>query len=92
MMKINKSAPLMRGVTEAVGAGKTLLFIDETNVNLFMRRDQDRSPRGSRCVMEAAITRGPNIHVIGAMTQTWHRLLGGPQEVFQERHVQLVAA
>ena len=75
-----RRATYARKVTEAVGAGKTVLFIDETNVNLFLRRDQGRSSKGSRCVVKAATTKGPNIHVIGMMSQTgivyWERRRG----------------
>ena len=65
-----KRASYARKVTEVVGAGKTVLYMDETNINLFLRRSQGRSRKGTRCSVKAATAKGPNIHVIGAMTQT----------------------
>ena len=54
--------------------------MDETNCNLFLRRSQGRSRRGTRCSVKAATSRGPNIHVIGAISQTglvyWERRRG----------------
>ena len=75
-----KRALYARKVTEAVGAGKTVLYMDETDVNLFLRRSQGRSLKGTRCSVKATTARGPNVHVIGAMTQTrivyWERRRG----------------
>lgn len=65
-----KRAEYTRHVTEAVGAGKTAIYIDETNINLFLRRTEGRSLKGTRCSVKAATARGPNVHLIGAMTQT----------------------
>ena len=65
-----KRAEYTRHVTEAVGGGKTVIYIDETNINLFLRRTKGRSLKGTRCSVKAATARGPNVHSIGAMTQT----------------------
>ena len=75
-----KRAEYVQKVMEATGTGRTVIYINETNVNLFMRRSQGRSRRGTRCSVKAATSKGPNIHVIGAMSQTgvvyWERRRG----------------
>ena len=75
-----KRALFVQQVMQANGQGRTIIYIDETNVNLFLRRSQGRSLRGVRCSVKAANARGPNIHVIGAMSQTgmvhWERRRG----------------
>ncbi|KAF0299222.1 hypothetical protein FJT64_003510 [Amphibalanus amphitrite] len=54
--------------------------MDETNVNLFLRRSEGRSRRGQRCCVKVATGKGDNIHVIGAISQTgmvyWERRRG----------------
>ena len=75
-----KRATFVRKVMEANGAGKTILYMDETNVNLFLRRSEGRSRRGTRCSVKTATSKGDNIHVIGAINQTglvyWERRRG----------------
>ena len=75
-----KRALFVQKVMEATGQGRTLIYIDETNANLFLRRSQGRSRRGTRCSVKAATSKGPNVHVIGAMSQTglihWERRRG----------------
>lgn len=75
-----KRAEYVQRVMEATGAGKTIMYMDETNCNLFLRRSQGRSRRGTRCCVKAATSRGPNVHVIGAICQTglvfWERRRG----------------
>lgn len=75
-----KRAQFVRKVMEATGQGRTLIYMDETNVNLFLRRSQGRARRGTRCSVLAANSKGPNVHVIGAMSQTgmihWERRRG----------------
>lgn len=64
----------------AIGDGKRLIYIDESNCNLFLRRTQGRSRKGTRCSVKAATSRGNNIHVIGGICQTglvyWERRRG----------------
>jgi transposase len=55
---------------QATGDGKTVVYIDESNVNLFLRRNQGRAAIGSRAITKMPNSRGANIHMIGAMTQT----------------------
>ena len=75
-----KRADFVRKVMEANGAGKTVLFMDETNVNLFLRRSEGWSRRGSRCCVKTATSKGDNVHIIGAISQTgpvyWERRRG----------------
>ena len=79
-VNMEKRAAYTRKVTEAVGNGKTLLSMDETNANLFLRRSQGQSKRGTPCSVKAAASKGPKIHVIGAITRTgivyWERRRG----------------
>lgn len=75
-----KRAAFVRRVMEVNGRGKTVIYMDETNCNLFLRRSQGRSRRGTRCTVKTATGKGANIHVIGAITQTgmlyWERRRG----------------
>ena len=63
-----------------IGAGKLIIYIDETNVNLFLRRNQGRSRKGTRCSVVAPTSKGKNVHVIGAISQRglvhWERRRG----------------
>ena len=73
-------AQYVRRLMEYTGSGKTVVYIDESNCNLFLRRSEGRSKRGTRCSVKAAAARGPNVHIIGAITQTglvyWQRKRG----------------
>lgn len=42
--------------------------MDETNFNLFVRRTQGRSKKGARAVAKMPCSKGPNIHMIGAIS------------------------
>lgn len=44
-----------------------IIYMDETNFNLFISRQQGRSKKGSRCSYIAAGSRGSNIHLIGCI-------------------------
>lgn len=48
--------------------GKTFIYMDETNFNLFCRRTQARSKRGHRATVVTPNSRGRNLHIIGAIT------------------------
>lgn len=48
--------------------GKEIVWIDETNFNLFTRRTQGWSRKGTRAVQDRPSSRGPNLHVIGAIS------------------------
>lgn len=75
-----RRAAYTRRLMELIGGGKTVVYIDETNCNLFLRRKEGRARRGTRCSVKSAAARGPNIHIIGAITQTglvhWQRKRG----------------
>ena len=55
-------------ISQYMVQNKTIVWMDETNLNLFCRRTQARSPSGSRAVVRLPSSKGPNIHVIGAMS------------------------
>lgn len=44
-----------------------IIYMDETNFNLYISRRQGRSKKGTRCTNIAAGTRGKNVHVIGCI-------------------------
>ncbi|XP_043210907.1 uncharacterized protein LOC122375515 [Amphibalanus amphitrite] len=75
-----KRAEYVRKMMAATGSGRSVLYMDETNANLFLRRSQGRSRRGLRCSVKAATSKGPNVHIIGLMSQTgiiyWERRRG----------------
>ena len=50
-------------VSQYMTDGKTIIWMDETNRNLFCRRSQGRARVGERAVMS-----GPNIHVVCALS------------------------
>ena len=47
---------------------KTIIWMDETNVNLYCRRTQGRAPADQRAAVALPGSKGPNVHVIGAIT------------------------
>lgn len=75
-----KRAEYVSSAVQALEEGKTLIYIDECNVNLFLRRTSGRSRKGARCSVKAPISKGKNVHVIGAISQTglvyWERRRG----------------
>lgn len=70
-----KRAAYVTKLNEYVRAGKQIVFIDETNFNLFCRRTKGRARRGHRAVMQLPSAKGPNVHLIGAMSATGMVLL-----------------
>ena len=75
-----KRAAYVTAIMEAVGYGKTVIYMDESNVNLFLRRNFGRSRRGTRCSVKVPTSKGRNVHIIGAVSQTglvyWERRRG----------------
>ena len=75
-----KRAEYCSSLLSYIGAGKYVIYIDETNFNLFLRRNEGRSRRGTRCSVKAPTSKGKNVHVIGAVSQTglvyWERRRG----------------
>ena len=72
-----KRAECVQTVMSAHGNGKHIIYIDESKCNLFLRRSEGRSRKGTRCIVKSASSRGKNIHIIGAVSQTglvyWER-------------------
>ena len=48
--------------------GNIAIWMDETNLNLFCRRSQGRARVGERAVMALPTSKGPNIHVVCALS------------------------
>jgi len=46
-----------------------IVYIDETNLNLFTKREYGRSAIGKRAISRLPASKGPNIHIIGAISQ-----------------------
>jgi len=65
-----KRAAFVQSLMTAIGANKNIIYIDESNCNLFLRRSNGRSKKGTRCCVKAASSKGPNIHIIAAICQT----------------------
>lgn len=65
---------------QAIAANKHLIFVDETNYNLFCRRTCGRAERGARAVVKLPNSKGPNLHIIGAISSNglihWERQRG----------------
>jgi len=55
---------------QAMGADKFVVYVDESHVNLFLRRSQGRSQQGTRAVVKLPSSKGANVHMIGALSQT----------------------
>ena len=59
---------------------KTIIWMDESNINLYCRRTQGRAAAGQRAAVALPGSKGPNVHVIGAITNfqiiKWNRLRG----------------
>jgi len=70
----------VRSAMDYVALGKTLIYVDETNYNLFCRRTMGRSLRGKRAVVKMPNCKGPNLHIIGGMSTAgdiyWERRRG----------------
>ena len=50
--------------------GRTLIWIDETNFNLYCRRKEGRSKIGTRAAVVLPSSKGANLHCIGAMSDS----------------------
>jgi len=55
-------------VSQYMRENKYIVWMDETNLNLFCRRTQGRARIGERAVVAMPNSKGPNIHVIGAIS------------------------
>ena len=54
---------------EKMGQGKFIVFMDESNCNLFLRRREGRSRKGTRCTVKTPTSKGKNVHMIGAISK-----------------------
>lgn len=61
-------ADYVRRLNNYIQQGKQIVWIDETNFNLFCRRSRGRSRVGNRAVQMLPASRGPNIHLIGGIS------------------------
>jgi transposase len=65
---------------QAIAVNKVIIFVDETNFNIFCRRSTGRSLRGTRAVVKLPNSKGPNLHLIGAIASNgfmyWERRRG----------------
>ena len=48
--------------------GKQVIWLDETNFNLFCGRTNGWSRKGNRATQQVPSSSGPNVHVIGVMS------------------------
>lgn len=59
---------------------KTIIYVDETNTSLFLRRSQGRSRKGVRCMLKGPAARAKNIHILAGISQNgivyWERKRG----------------
>jgi len=55
-------------VSQYMRENKYIIWMDETNLNLFCRRTQGRARIGKRAVVAMPNSKGPNVHVIGAIS------------------------
>ena len=80
-LKIKKKIIICFKLMDAFGAGKTVIYIDETNLNLFLRRHFGRDRKWTRCSVKAATSRDKNVYIIiGGICQSgfvyWERRRG----------------
>ena len=75
-----KRSNYVGSVMESIGHGKRIVYIDETNCNLFLRCSFGRSKKGVRCTVSLPTSKGQNVHVIAGIYQTglvyWERRRG----------------
>ena len=55
--------------------GFTPIFEDETNFNVFCKRSNGRSKKGTRVHVKQPTTKGPNLHCIGAISPNFMLML-----------------
>lgn len=64
----NKREQYVRALNEHIRDGKQIIWMDETNFNLFCRRTRGRARKGGRAIQQLPSARGPNVHLIGAIS------------------------
>ena len=65
-----KRAEYDRNINEHITNGRQIVWLDETNFNLFCRKKQGRARRGKRAIMKVPASKGLNIHLIAAISTT----------------------
>lgn len=63
-----RRAEYVRELNQYIQNGKQIVWIDETNFNLFCRRTRGRARVGARAIQYLPAARGPNVHLIGAIS------------------------
>ncbi|KAI4466021.1 transposable element-related [Holotrichia oblita] len=63
-----KRSEYVRTLNQYIEVGEQMVWIDETNFNLFCRRTGGRSKVSDRAVQRLPASRGPNVHLIGAIS------------------------
>jgi transposase len=63
-----KRAEYLEHLFQCRSIGRTPVWIDETNYNLYCKRKQGRSKVGTRAAVLMPSSKGANLHCIGAMT------------------------
>lgn len=62
-----KRCEYVRKLLDLQAENVPIIYLDETNFNLYISRTQGRSKKGSRCTSVAAGSRGANVHLIGCI-------------------------
>lgn len=70
MKNKRKRAVYVQKLQDYLRAGKQIVWVDETNFNLFCRRSRGRAKRGRRATQVFPASRGPNVHLIGAISSS----------------------
>ena len=65
-----KRSEYVEQLNEYVSSGHQIVWMDETNFNLFCRRNKGRSRVGNRAILTLPAARGQNIHLIRAISMT----------------------
>lgn len=65
----DKRCQYVNQILQLTGEGKQIIFMDESNVNLFISRTSGRSRKGQRCVVKRPNSHGPNVHMICGISQ-----------------------
>lgn len=62
-----KRREYVQRLLEYQAENRPIVYMDETNFNLFISRKKGRSKKGTRCTYVTAGSKGSNIHVIGCI-------------------------
>ena len=65
-----KRAEYLEAFFHSRSNGRTMIWIDESNFNLFCRRNEGRSKIGTRAAIVLPSCKGANLHCIGAMSDS----------------------